>query len=99
MCWLLVAPLNVVEAQRESGRDVEADAIRPRPGFAGAGDLGIDQTRAPSQKRAVIFSSLQRSRTIDLAGVAVQVDLVGECELGDPMGIVEGVAGVFGEPS
>ena len=48
---------------------------------------------------AVIFSSLQRSRTIDLAGVAVQVDLVGECELGDPMGIVEGVAGVFGEPS
>ena len=27
------------------------------------------------------------------------VDLVGECELGDPMGIVEGVAGVFGEPS
>jgi hypothetical protein len=33
---------------------------------------------------AVSFSSLQRSRTIDLAGVAVQVDLVGERELGDP---------------
>src|ERR1700733_5878424 len=44
-----------------------------------------------------IFSSLQRSRTIDLAGVAVQIDLVGECELGNPMGIVEGVAGVFAE--
>src|SRR5271169_689371 len=46
MFGLLVAALDVVEAQREGGRDVEADAIRPGPGFAGPGNLRIDQTRA-----------------------------------------------------
>src|SRR5580704_14749225 len=46
MCWLLVATLNVVEAPRESGGDVEADATRPRSGFAGPRNLCIDKTRA-----------------------------------------------------
>src|ERR1700733_15952882 len=46
MYWVLVAALDVVEAQREGGRDVEPDATRPLPGFTGPGDLGIDQTWA-----------------------------------------------------
>src|SRR5271163_5332947 len=45
MFGLLVAALDVVEAQREGGRDVEADATRPGPGFAGPGNLRVDQTR------------------------------------------------------
>ena len=46
MCWLFVVALNVVKAPRESGGDVEADASRPRSGFAGPGYLYIDQTGA-----------------------------------------------------
>src|SRR5271170_1351191 len=58
----------------------------PRTGSASnswiiASDPGVT-ARNGSGLGAVIFSSLQRSGTIDLAGVAVLVDLVGECELG-----------------